>query len=114
MEQAQASWKEWLQKAFLRGASLAHRFSKQRGMQDILDAHGEHQPYERAEACLQEWQDIWSEHEAAPIERPPDIDSWPQLPPITVQDLISACRLFPERTALGPFPRPPARVPAAP
>ena len=98
------AWQSWAASSFERGAGRAHRFTKAKAMQEVLDwgslTGGQAQPYTLVDKAMSAWERVWSLHDAT-LELPADAGSWEQLPPISSDDLRRVALTFPWQTGTG-------------
>ena len=102
-QEATSAWLSWARDSFKSGASQAHRFSKMRAVQEILDASTLEHPFQHADNTLNQWVDIWTKHGSPVLPLPPGAQAWPALPDITADQIEAAVASYPIRTAVGPM-----------
>ncbi|CAK0840937.1 unnamed protein product, partial [Prorocentrum cordatum] len=102
--------REWraCRQAIAAGAGAAHRTSKVRQrleLPKITDLGA--QPHQLADKALESWIAVWQHHRLPPPRPPPEASAWPELPPLSVDQLRRAALSSPTKTAVGPTSIPP-------
>ena len=98
---ATKAWQDWARAAFDGGAGRAHRFTQLKAEVEVAPSRGTCQPTELADAELQQWTAIWTHHGLGAASLPPGSESWPELDPITVDQLRKTLFAFPVNSAVG-------------
>eukprot|EP00959_Pyramimonas_sp_CCMP1952_P351020 7353669-Pyramimonas_sp.AAC.1 len=94
-------WQQWSEDAFKNGGRDAHRFTRLRALQQVLQASDHSTPAQLADHELEKWQQIWSLHGAGELPRPADADVWEHLPELAGAQIRATIRSFARRTGRG-------------